>query len=210
MKLEKFLNSILVLALAIFFLLLNANIIAIFPSTYSSQVDKLNITESDKSKVSKMLFEIINFGTSENLILNNGEYAFSEKEIIHLMDVYKIFKITRIICMISLIIAITIIFILARRKIKFLNSFLISSLLIFIFGVAVAVSFNSSFILFHLLSFNNDFWLLNPETDLLINIFPQAFFFNSFIAVILSSIIELLIINLLFKRYSSCLRAQYL
>ncbi len=37
-------------------------------------------------------------------------------------------------------------------------------------------NFNRYFTLFHQLFFNNDDWILNPKTDLLINIVPEGFF----------------------------------
>ena len=40
----------------------------------------------------------------------------------------------------------------------------------------MAYNFNRYFTLFHLLLFNNDDWILNPQTDLLINIVPEGFF----------------------------------
>lgn len=39
-----------------------------------------------------------------------------------------------------------------------------------------AVDFDGLFVLFHRLSFANDLWLLNPQTDLLIRLMPTSFF----------------------------------
>ena len=39
-----------------------------------------------------------------------------------------------------------------------------------------AVNFDGLFITFHLIAFQNDYWLLNPRTDLLIRLMPQAMF----------------------------------
>lgn len=41
-----------------------------------------------------------------------------------------------------------------------------------------AVDFDGLFILFHRLSFANDLWLLNPQTDLLIRLMPTSFFIH--------------------------------
>ncbi len=40
----------------------------------------------------------------------------------------------------------------------------------------IATDFNKYFTLFHEIFFTNDLWLLDPETDLLINILPEGFF----------------------------------
>ena len=45
-------------------------------------------------------------------------------------------------------------------------------------GLAALIStdFTKYFTIFHLIFFDNDDWLLNPKTDLLINIVPEGFF----------------------------------
>lgn len=40
----------------------------------------------------------------------------------------------------------------------------------------IATDFTKYFILFHHIFFKNDFWILNPATDMLINIVPEGFF----------------------------------
>lgn len=40
----------------------------------------------------------------------------------------------------------------------------------------ISTDFTRYFILFHRIFFKNDFWILNPETDMLINIVPEGFF----------------------------------
>ena len=43
----------------------------------------------------------------------------------------------------------------------------------------IATDFNQYFIIFHHIFFNNDLWMLNPDTDLLINIVPEPFFMDT-------------------------------
>lgn len=38
------------------------------------------------------------------------------------------------------------------------------------------LDFNSLFVLMHRLLFTNDLWLMDPQTDLIISLMPQAFF----------------------------------
>jgi integral membrane protein (TIGR01906 family) len=42
----------------------------------------------------------------------------------------------------------------------------------------IASDFNKYFVLFHKIFFTNDLWLLDPATDLLINIVPEPFFMD--------------------------------
>ena len=46
-------------------------------------------------------------------------------------------------------------------------------------GLLALVGFNRLFLLFHLISFSNDFWMLDPRRDYLIAMFPQGFFFEA-------------------------------
>ena len=46
-------------------------------------------------------------------------------------------------------------------------------------GLLALVAFNQVFLLFHLISFSNDFWMLDPRRDYLIAMFPQGFFFDA-------------------------------
>ncbi len=47
------------------------------------------------------------------------------------------------------------------------------------FGLAAAVGFDALFLLFHRVSFANDFWQLDPRTDYLVLLFPQGFWFDA-------------------------------
>lgn len=47
--------------------------------------------------------------------------------------------------------------------------------LIAVLGVAAAFSFERLFLQFHLISFSNPYWMLNPSTDYLIMLFPSGF-----------------------------------
>ncbi|GBD10894.1 hypothetical protein HRbin23_00544 [bacterium HR23] len=49
--------------------------------------------------------------------------------------------------------------------------------LLVVAAVALAVAFPWLFTLFHLLSFRNPFWQLDPSRDLLIRLFPEGFWF---------------------------------
>ena len=50
--------------------------------------------------------------------------------------------------------------------------------IIAILAALIALNFNKAFVIFHEIFFNNDLWVLNPETDLLVNIVPLGFFMD--------------------------------
>ena len=43
----------------------------------------------------------------------------------------------------------------------------------------ISTDFTKYFIVFHKIFFNNDLWVLDPRTDMLINIVPEGFFFDT-------------------------------
>ena len=51
--------------------------------------------------------------------------------------------------------------------------------LLVLFGLVAAVGFDALFLLFHRVSFANDFWKLDPRTDYLVLLFPQGFWFDA-------------------------------
>jgi integral membrane protein (TIGR01906 family) len=46
-------------------------------------------------------------------------------------------------------------------------------------GLVIAFDFDDFFLRFHLLSFANDFWMLDPTKDYLIMLFPQGFWYDA-------------------------------
>lgn len=51
--------------------------------------------------------------------------------------------------------------------------------LLIVAGLALAIAFPWLFTLFHILSFRNPFWQLDPSRDLLIQLFPEGFWFTA-------------------------------
>ena len=51
--------------------------------------------------------------------------------------------------------------------------------LLVVFGLVATVGFDALFLLFHRVSFANDFWQLDPRTDYLVLLFPQGFWFDA-------------------------------
>jgi integral membrane protein (TIGR01906 family) len=57
-------------------------------------------------------------------------------------------------------------------------------------GLASAVDFNALFWRFHLVSFTNDLWLLDPSRDRLIQLFPIGFFFDSAMRIAIATVLS--------------------
>lgn len=107
---------------------------------------------------------------------------FGEREIHHLVDVRHLFALSTLIRNISLVTILIISALVTYTRIwrgvikvyAYTSSGIV--LLLLVLGVMAAIDFNRVFTIFHLLSFSNDLWLLDPATENLIVMFPEPFF----------------------------------
>ncbi len=161
------------------------------------------------------------------LYLEHGEGTidtdfFNEKEKSHLVDVRQLFKTAELALDISFVISVFalaglayLIMLLAAymshkevmsnihlllARILTMTGFITTG--IGAFFIFVAMTFSTSFIRFHELLFDNENWLLDPLTDNLIRMFPEQFFFDLFVRILIFSIGSatiLLIVGFLIK-----------
>ncbi len=57
-------------------------------------------------------------------------------------------------------------------------------------GIGALAGFDRLFLAFHLISFSNDFWQLDPRRDYLIAMFPQGFFFDATMLIAIAVVVE--------------------
>lgn len=69
-------------------------------------------------------------------------------------------------------------------------------------GVMVGVFWEKTFVLFHNIMFDNDYWLFDPETDPVINILPDEFFMHCAVMIIAIAAIGAAVCFGLWKRKS--------
>ena len=55
-------------------------------------------------------------------------------------------------------------------------------------GAASMIDFERLFVQFHMLSFTNDFWLLDPLRDRLIQLYPEGFFYDAALRIALETV----------------------
>lgn len=120
------------------------------------------------------------------------EEVFGQREKLHMVDVKDLFLGGRLMRNVSFFCLIICIALMAFKKKEWLNSwlanlwkfFIASFLVIGALGVLFASDFNKYFTIFHEIFFDNDLWLLNPKTDILINMVPEIFFFQTVMLII--------------------------
>ena len=127
---------------------------------------------------------------------------FSEKDILHMVDVQNLYTFSHnimIYCLLILIIStIIIILILRGKSLLYITKIFNKVLLLFIvlvggLSAVIAYNFNSFWIKFHTTLFSNDLWLLSPSESNLIKMVPEEFF----ISLITKIIIYILILFIL-------------
>jgi len=134
---------------------------------------------------------IINYlrGANDDLNIINGErvYLFEQREIEHMSDVREQFIFAANVRGLSLLLFAITFFIMTSYKklkdcallLKSMRAACAAALVIFVaLAVFVTLNFDFAFDLFHFLLYSNDYWILDPNVHLLINMLPTQFFIN--------------------------------
>jgi integral membrane protein (TIGR01906 family) len=153
-----------------------------------SQVTGLSSTELDKA--ARGLIGYFNSGDEyiDLTVAKNGQpfTLFNEREVAHLKDVKGLFRLVYKILLGSGVYALVFLGVSLfwwrdRRRLGqglfFGGCLTLASMLVL--GLVIALDFDGFFLRFHLLSFANDFWMLDPAVDYLIMMFPQGFWFDA-------------------------------
>ena len=176
----------------------------------SSLIYDYNIsTYSIEKRTSLSLEEIkeINLGI-RTYFFNEKELLdidiFSNKEILHMKDVKSvmnfIFDISKILSIVFCILTFVLYsyFRVYIYKLIFYSLSLFLSILVFL-GTSFLLFFQELFIIFHQIAFNNDLWILNPNEDYLLMMYPEDFFRDVAILILATSFILNVIVYILFR-----------
>jgi integral membrane protein (TIGR01906 family) len=158
--------------------------------------DTAATTGLEMAEMDRAAKELIEYWNSDEELISvtvtkNGQAMnlFKQRETLHLLDVKELIRLDYRVLTVSggLILLITLAYVLRRRWRALAGALLwgsgLSLVLAVSVGVASVVDFNAFFTRFHLLSFSNDLWLLDPKTDYLIMLFPQGFWQDAFIMI---------------------------
>jgi integral membrane protein (TIGR01906 family) len=153
-----------------------------------SQVTGLVPEELDKA--ADGLIRYFNSGDEHidlTVIKNDQPFTlFNEREVAHLKDVQGLFHLSYMVLLGTGIYALLyfgVAFFWWRDKKRLgwglLGGGGLTLVIMAALGILIAWDFDQFFLQFHLFSFANDFWQLNPATDYLIMLFPQGFWFDT-------------------------------
>lgn len=111
--------------------------------------------------------------------------AFNDKEASHMVDVKHLYQFAltlRWICIGVLLVSLIYLIIQYRSgiythiSIAYMKTAILFAVFFIMLGIWAYADFNAFWTAFHRLAFRNDLWLLDPATDLMINLFPSEFF----------------------------------
>lgn len=181
---KKVLLIILVIFLSLSCLLISLEKNSFKELTYSNAYNEYNIenitgkTHSELMNITNDLLVYLRGNAGDEIL----ELNFNEREILHMKDVQVLFKYGFILKYVSIIVSILIIgFFLMKREKDILGIYMYKGLFInwiiaVLLIVMIYLDFNKYFTYFHEIFFKNDLWLLDPNTDLLIQMLPEEFF----------------------------------
>lgn len=186
------------------FLVTGIELVTFDQNFYSQQYARLNTAEKigmsveDLSRVTLQLTDYIR-GRWDSLeqitaeIDGENRQVFNEREIAHMLDVKDLFQFAakvRNIALTSIVILLIILYFSSNRKLfRYLAASYLTAagLLLLLLIIAVPIiqsNFTYYWDQFHYLFFDNDLWILNPETDIMIQMVPEPFFNQAVLRVI--------------------------
>jgi len=168
-----------------------------------NRLDVAEVIQIEKDELMRVTTELLDYMRNRRdslediyaIVAGEERRFFSDIEIRHMIDVLHLYNVAFLIRNIAFFLLIALVLgmallkyatlnILARCCREVLAGFLILSAILV--GV-IALDFNRAFNIFHDIFFNNDYWILDPSVDLLINMVPLEFFIHIsvFIALLL-------------------------
>jgi len=166
------------------------------------------LAEVELEKAAKGLIGYFNSG-EENInlsVVKDGQpfELFNQREVIHLKDVKGLIWLNYGVLLGTLIYALCYAGVsLCWRKRRYWRRLAwgviggggITLALMLALGVGTLLGFDQLFLQFHLISFTNPFWLLDPTTDYLIMLFPQGFWFDVTLFCLLTTVFGVVVLG---------------
>jgi len=194
--------TIIGILLSVTILLTSTELIAFNIDNYRRSFEKYSISEEtgmDQENLEYVLKDLLSYLRDDKDALDTvavvkGEErkVFGARERLHMVDVKELFMKGRTIRNISItILGLLALIVITKDKLwkKNLSKSLFYTamgnvLLIGIFLTLLYFDFNKYFTYFHQIFFNNDLWILDPKTEILIQMVPEGFFYDTAVKII--------------------------
>lgn len=195
---EKIASLLIIVILPLIIILGSFRLILYNNTFYYSEFEKNSVYQKfDKETVNSANKELLDYFQNKNYL--KGAF-FNEREKLHLKDVKRLIEtVILIFYSLAIIFTLSLYYLYYNNMVLITKSLKISSILLIliltIFGILSLLNFSEVFLNFHYLTFSNNLWQLNPETDNLIVMFPKIFFYNFLKRIlIISSIFSITIL----------------
>lgn len=164
------------------------------------------LAQSELEKAAKGLIDYFNSGEEaiSLTVMKNGEAfeLFNAREIAHLRDVKGLFRLVYWVLLGTAVYAciyagVSFFWWKDRRRLAWglVGGGGLTLVLMLALGLVMLIDFDSFFRQFHLLSFANDLWMLDPATDYLIMLFPRGFWFDASLFCALATAVGALVLG---------------
>ena len=198
MPLSFSLKYILIILASIFFIFISISGVLFFilkhDYIYEYNLNSYPITE----RTSLEIEEIREINTQiKNYFFDETEFLevsiFNEKEIYHMKDVKDIINNLFLYGKLSSVVFVIISLICVKKyKVRIYSVFKASSIVysavLLALAIGFLISFNKLFIIFHEIAFSNDLWKLNINEDYLLMMYPENFFRDIALLILIFSI----------------------
>ena len=189
---------ILIILASIFFIFISISGVLFFilkhDYIYEYNLNSYPITE----RTSLEIEEIREINTQiKNYFFDETEFLevsiFNEKEIYHMKDVKDIINNLFLYGKLSSVVFVIIVLICVKKyKVRIYSVFKASSIvysaILLALAIGFLISFNKLFIIFHEIAFSNDLWKLNINEDYLLMMYPENFFRDIALLILIFSI----------------------
>lgn len=164
------------------------------------------LAQSELSKVAAGLIAYFNSGDEliDLTVTKDGKPfpIFNQKEITHLKDVKDLFRFDYTVLLVTFLYALlyaAAMFFWRKESRQLAKEALygagLTLFLMVALGISALIDFDGLFLQFHLLSFANEFWMLDPTKDYLIMLVPRGFWFDAVLFVVLMVLAGALILG---------------
>lgn len=176
-----------IISMIIFVITLSIAVTIWFIPLYQITIQTQNIPESLGLTYDKLmdnyyaLLQSLHFPWIQEL--NLPDFISSENGLLHFFEVKLLFYLNYSVLLIAFVSTFFYLKFVKRtgRIWVLIKPFFFASLIPPVLLFFLAVNFDSMFVSFHQIFFNNDAWIFNPATDPIINALPQDFFMYCFI-----------------------------
>ena len=203
--------ALFVASIPVFLLLTNVRVATAEAHVYAFGFSRYNVvavTGIERAELDRAAREVVDYLSSNDgsalldvrvAVRGQTQPLFNEREVGHMLDVKRLFQFffrLHELAFVYIAVYITAIFLWTReRSIRRLAQQavvggIVTAVALAVGAAAVLVGFDQLFTAFHLVSFANDLWLLNPATDRLVQMFPQGFWFDVSLLVGVLTIVE--------------------